>query len=486
MAHFPTERLPSPDGASVLSHAEVVDSAVLAERRARRHGAPPAPVPPPAAPGEVWTAPPGIAIDPQWRERRAELERQLARAAEALAAAREGERTEREAVRAALAGAQADLRAARAARDAEAASIVVLTGELEAERAAHAVTRARVASLAEALQSAREELRAARQTRAGETDTLVARVAELDRDAAGLRDQVELERRAREQAEAAAAATRRPAEQTGRLVADLDAAAASLRRAADPPVAAPPREPAALARGPRHLRRALVALAREDPSAAGELLVALAPAQGAAVEGPLAYDLTVRELGTFAVGVGNGAARVRRLAQPRPRKEARFHLDADALTLTELLAGEPRKLGRIGPRPKLKGRRRRAAALHALGQSELSLAQAAAAGARLDPALVYRLLPFAVDPAWTRGSVFTVAQAIAERTWYVSARDGAPLRVSEDAPPTPPDATVTMTAAAFEHLLRGEPPEHGARPIVRGDHDAVAALKAWTDRARGA
>jgi hypothetical protein len=43
-----------------------------------------------------------------------------------------------------------------------------------------------------------------------------------------------------------------------------------------------------------------------------------------------------------------------------------------------------------------------------------------------------------------------------------------------------------MTRAAFDRLLKDEPPAPGERPLVRGDRAAVALLKAWTDRARGA
>ena len=42
-----------------------------------------------------------------------------------------------------------------------------------------------------------------------------------------------------------------------------------------------------------------------------------------------------------------------------------------------------------------------------------------------------------------------------------------------------------MSRAAFQHLLRGEPAPSGERPVIRGDRAAVAALKAWTDRAQG-
>ena len=41
-----------------------------------------------------------------------------------------------------------------------------------------------------------------------------------------------------------------------------------------------------------------------------------------------------------------------------------------------------------------------------------------------------------------------------------------------------------MTQAAFERMLRNEPPAEGDRPQIRGDRAAVAALKRWTDLAR--
>ena len=68
----------------------------------------------------------------------------------------------------------------------------------------------------------------------------------------------------------------------------------------------------------------------------------------------------------------------------------------------------------------------------------------------------------------------------------MSVRDGEEIVVTEIAPEAPPDATVTMTRAAFERLLRNEPPDPAERPLVHGDRAAVAILKAWTDRARGA
>jgi hypothetical protein len=42
-----------------------------------------------------------------------------------------------------------------------------------------------------------------------------------------------------------------------------------------------------------------------------------------------------------------------------------------------------------------------------------------------------------------------------------------------------------MSRAAFDRLLRDEPAAAGELPVIRGDHAAVGALKAWTDRAQG-
>jgi hypothetical protein len=236
------------------------------------------------------------------------------------------------------------------------------------------------------------------------------------------------------------------------------------------------------------LRRALLTLAREDSVTAGAVLAGLLPAQGAVLEESLSYDLTVRGYGTFAVTVGHGGTEVQRLTKRRPRKEAAFHVSGEPLVLAELLTGDRTRLGRFRPSARITGRRRQAQALRALSTTPLSLGEAVQAGARLEPALVYAALPHAVAPEWTRGHVFTIAQEITElgpRAWYVTARDGVRLSVVEHAAGAAADATVTMSRAAFDRLLKGEPPTPGDLPVIRGDRAAVAALKRWTDLARG-
>jgi len=493
----------------------------------------------------------------------------------ALAALRDdltAERAAREAEQAALAALQDDLAAERAAREADQSVLAALRDDLAAERAA-------LASLREDMESGREtdravlaglraDLNAARAARdadhaaldrlRSELEAAQARLTAagaseegglLDR-VAGMVDEVEFQRRAREQAEAAAAHL--PAAESERVVADLDAAASALRERADNgrtlgatdaapagrfaepptdvapteadaptdvapapadvaaaagavPAAAPPervrrpivsaaKAPArdhATGRSQRQypwLRGALVKLAHDDPETAGRIIAALLPVQAAVVQGPVDYDLTISEVGTLAVTVAGGRAYVKPLDAPRGRREAEFHLTAGALTLAELIAGVSHRIARFRGPARVSGRKRRIKHLRAIPGATLSLAEAARAGARLDPGLVFRTFPYVIHPAWSRHESFTVAQQIASdppQTWYVTIGNGRGMRVVTTPPEDRADATVTMTPEAFGHLLRGEPVPPGHRPSVRGDRAAVALLKQWLDRAQG-
>ena len=68
-----------------------------------------------------------------------------------------------------------------------------------------------------------------------------------------------------------------------------------------------------------------------------------------------------------------------------------------------MLAGVEHRVGRFFGAVRVRGRKRRAKALRALPTSAITLTEAARAGARLEPELVYRLLAYAVHPSWTRG-----------------------------------------------------------------------------------
>ena len=116
------------------------------------------------------------------------------------------------------------------------------------------------------------------------------------------------------------------------------------------------------------------------------------------VQGPVDYDLTITEIGTFSVSINSGRAYVNSITEPRGRREAEFHVSADALTLAELIAGVPHKLGRFRGPARVSGRKRRTKPLKAIRGAGISLAEAARAGARLEPGLVFRTFPYVIHP----------------------------------------------------------------------------------------
>ncbi len=165
-----------------------------------------------------------------------------------------------------------------------------------------------------------------------------------------------------------------------------------------------------------------------------------------------------------------------------------MHLTAHALTLAELLAGRPRRVGRVLAPVRLRGARRGLEVLAVLAEARPSLAEVARAGADLDPALLVRALPHLIDPADTQGHRFTVAQELVDgstRTWYLTADGRRGLTVTASAPEGGADARVTMSRETFDRLLRAEPLDRAHKPWVRGDFAAVETLRRWIDAARG-
>jgi len=284
----------------------------------------------------------------------------------------------------------------------------------------------------------------------------------------------ELARRLREQAQAAAAVPRPAAALAQEAAVQLDAAAAALR--APRPTPPPPA-------GECWLRRALVRLARSDPVAAGQILAGLLPAQGLAVAATLEYDLTIRGVGTYAVSLAGGHARVVALDGPRGRRRAEFHLRGEPLALAELLVGEPRRPGRLTGPLRLSGRRRDFEALAPLARAPVSLPDAVRAGADLAAGHLLALLPHLIAPEWTRGHAFTVALGAPGASGVLTVADGAPPTLA--AGPGPADASVVLGPEAVRAFLLDERASRGARPVVRGNRGAVAALSGWLARARG-
>jgi hypothetical protein len=431
--------------------------------------------------------------------------------AEELAAereAREAEQRAREAAEEATVAREAELaeavdrlQAAQAAlEDVDGLRTRVAAVEAERDAARNDVEALRV------LVQAAEEIRAAQEAHLSRIEAVTSvadRVAALERAPAAPAGEL-AERAGRLATQPPAAAGDSP------LAADLDAAAAALRsgdprdrpgavaaaETPDAPEDPPAREPAQPVAAPSDasaaacLRCALVELARDDPPAAAGLLAGLLPAQAGLVGGPLSYDLTIEEAGTFAVTISrDGAVSVGRVDRARSRRTTDFRVTGSALALSSLLAGRGPRPRRFRSPVRVSGRRaRRLRSLSELPRATRSLPEAIRAGASLEPGDVLAAFPYALDPAWTRGHAFTIAQeVVGHGVWTIAVADGAPITVERGpAPDAPkPDAAVTYTRAAFDAMLSGEPPPPEEPFRVRGDLEAVALLRTWIERALG-
>src|SRR4051812_31211006 len=104
-------------------------------------------------------------------------------------------------------------------------------------------------------------------------------------------------------------------------------------------------------------------MAREDPRLAARLIVMTMPAAVQRLPGPLTYDLTVRELGSWrtTVGANGDGARFERVdgGAADGRGGVDFHLATDSEGLASLVAGaSPFKLMLTG-RMRIRGSRRK-------------------------------------------------------------------------------------------------------------------------------
>ncbi len=164
---------------------------------------------------------------------------------------------------------------------------------------------------------------------------------------------------------------------------------------------------------------------------------------------------------------------------PRGRLHARFHLEGDALTLIESLAGLERKAKRRRGPLRAHGKVREARRLTE-EMREVSLAELVEAGAELEPELVLRGLAYAIRPAWTKGQVWAVELSVEDHTLSVAARHSGGLTVSAGPHDAEPDARVRMTADAFRDLVAG-----GAPALhIDGDEAVVRRLLTLAERAK--
>ena len=182
-------------------------------------------------------------------------------------------------------------------------------------------------------------------------------------------------------------------------------------------------------------RAALHRIAADDPELAARLVLMTLPAAAAHISGTLAFQLEIDQLGSYRVSVSGGRARV---DEARTRDDTDFRLQTDARTLIDLVTGASGPLGlMMRGRLRIRGKRRRALKLRQMSSADLSLAEVVESGGTLEPDILYRCLPYLIDPDWTSGHDFTVGYEVTGEgggTWYVSVRDGQPLEVTRSCP----------------------------------------------------
>src|SRR5438067_9185280 len=236
-------------------------------------------------------------------------------------------------------------------------------------------------------------------------------------------------------------------------------------------------------------RTALREMAREDPELAARLIIQTLPAAAARIRGPLRYQLSVGDMGTWLVVVDDGGAGVER----GMKGDVDFALFTDPAGLAELAAGTSPVRLMLGGRVRIRGKRRRAIKLRAMSSANgLSMAEALAGGAQLDPDAVYRSLAYMIDPEWTRGHSFVIAYELSGEgggKWYVHVDDGARVRVSTEPPEREVAATTRVSVETFTRLVSREvTPAQSMREQladIEGEIYPTVLVGRWIERAQG-
>lgn len=239
------------------------------------------------------------------------------------------------------------------------------------------------------------------------------------------------------------------------------------------------------------MEAALKRMAKADPELAATLIVHSLPAAAASMPADLTWRLSVEGLGDWTVS-GSADGGPAAVVPSGGDAEVDFALETDATGLTRLAAGASPLAMMLRRRLRLRGKRRKALALRHL-DPDAGPRKMAAYGIDVDPDLIYRSMPYAIDPEWTRGERFRVAfQVLGDGggEWVVDVADGQ-VRV-ESGPSngaTAPDATVRLSIDTWMALLRGDvsPTKAMQTGLTRaeGSLHPVTLLGRWADRADG-
>ena len=232
-------------------------------------------------------------------------------------------------------------------------------------------------------------------------------------------------------------------------------------------------------------RQAVAEMAREDPALAARLVLQTLPAAAAKVPGKLTYGLVVEGLGEYTVVIDSGRAEV----VDGLNGATDFNLSTSISGLAELAAGTSPLRMIVSGRVRIRGNRLRARKLRAMSTGPVDLADVISNGGSVDPDLLYRSLPYLIDPEWTRGHAYLLRYAIGDQSWDIEVRDGEPIRVSEPSNGREPDSIVAVSPETFRKLVSRELSPTDAMRLqltsVEGQIYPVTLLGRWIDRSQG-
>jgi ribonucleoside-diphosphate reductase beta chain len=235
-------------------------------------------------------------------------------------------------------------------------------------------------------------------------------------------------------------------------------------------------------------RAALHRIAADDPELAARLVLMTLPGAASKIGGTMSYVLDVAGLGTHRVSISGGRARV---DQADGAEDADFRLQTDPRTLVDLVTGTHGPLGlMMRGRLRIRGKRRKAMKLRRMS-GEVSMADVVEAGGTLEPDILYRSLPYLIDPEWTTGHDFTVRYVVTGDgggTWYVTVRDGQPLEVSREERSVAGSASVSLDT--YQRMAAGQLSPSQAMQTqltkVDGEIYPITLMGRWIARAQGA
>jgi hypothetical protein len=237
-------------------------------------------------------------------------------------------------------------------------------------------------------------------------------------------------------------------------------------------------------------RAALNRMAKEDAELAARLILMTLPGAASKVDGTMSYVLDVEELGTHRVSISDGRARVDGSGVDGD-EDVDFRVQANARTLVDLATGAHGPLGlMMRGQLRIRGKRRKALKLRKMSAGELSMADVVEAGGTLDPDVLYRSLPYLIDPEWTSGHSFTVGYVVTGDhggTWYLTVRDGEPLEVTREEREAVGTATVPYDS--YQRMAAGEITPTVAiqnqLTTIDGEIHPITLVGRWIARAQG-